>query len=124
MKIQSSPSAPLAKLRICNYFACRNSFWDNGCNSKLTTFYNFKAYIHYLWKAIAQLNQVGQMKFSFISLFSQPKCCIVVLLLMYVMSSNETTYFLKLNGTSRRKNPFKLEMNDWKRVEMVLISHK
>lgn len=52
------------------------------------------------------------MKFSYISFFSQPKYCIVVLLLMYVMSSNENTYFLKLNGTTQRQKPFKLEMND------------
>lgn len=40
------------------------------------------------------------------------------------MSLNKTTYVLKLNGTTQRQNPFKLEMNDWKRVEMVFISHK
>lgn len=64
------------------------------------------------------------MKFSYVSFFSQPKYCIVVLHLMYVMSSNEITYFLKLNGTTQRQKPFELEMNNWKRVKMVFISHK
>lgn len=57
-------------------------FGTRGCNSKLTTFIIFKAYKHYLWRAIAQLNQ-----FSYIS------------------------SFLKLNGTTQRQKPFKLEMN-------------
>lgn len=59
LKYNQVPLPHLRSLGSVIILPVETVFGTRVCNSKLTTFYHFKVYKHYLWKPIAQLNQVG-----------------------------------------------------------------